>query len=528
MPDKVNNQPTQKKSWCKLEQHAAQIQSRTIQQMFAQDSERHNNLSVEIDGLFADFSKQHISAETIDLLVDLVKECHLEDKREAMFSGQILNPTENRSVLHTALRAPQSKKLTIGNTDITEQIHKTLKKIKTFSDGIRNGALLGATGKPLTHVISIGVGGSDLGTRMVSVALKESRAPVSVDFVANIDPYDLERALTNSDPETTLFIVTSKSFGTQETLTNAKTARSWLENTLPKGANYEQHFIAVTANNKAAEEFGIKADNIFPMWEWVNGRFSVWSAVGLPIAIQCGFDVFEQFLSGAHAMDEHFCSTPLHQNIPVLLGLVAVWNRNFLDHATLAIIPYSQRLRYFPATIQQLEMESNGKTIDLDGNLIFDYHTAPIIFGDVGTNGQHSFFQQLHQGSTITPCDFIGFKEKRGDEHSYTMLMNNMLAQGQAMMNGQQEVSEKEPYRYFAGNRPNTSLLFDRLDAFHLGMLLALYEHKCFVEGIIWNINSFDQFGVELGKTLSKRLDLNDLSELDSSTNNLYSRIHND
>ena len=523
----MSNNPTQKPEWKDLAAHAAEIKKQHLNDLFSNDMSRFDNFSVEIDGLFFDYSKQRIISKIQQKLCALLSACNFDQKRTALFDGSPLNTTENRAALHTALRRPKTDVVAVNGTNILPEIHATLDKMKSFSEDIRNARYKGATGKPITQIISIGVGGSDLGPRMVCEALKPSGETIETYFISNIDADDITGALNKCNPETTLFIIASKSFATQETLTNAKTAKNWLIQNLPKGSDISAHLVAVSTNLKATAEFGISQDNFFPMWEWVNGRFSLWSAVGLPICLQLGFDHFQALLNGAYKIDRHFQTAPLEKNIPVLMALIGIWNRNFLNFSHHAILPYAQRLFYLPAYLQQLEMESNGKTIDLEGDQITDYKTNPIVFGEVGTNGQHSFYQLLHQGSETIPCDFIAaIRSNNGLKNHHDLLLNNMLAQGQALMLGKQNTKSDEPFRYFSGNKPSSTLFLDKLDARHLGMLIALYEHKCFVQGIIWNINSFDQFGVELGKTLSRKIEKNDLDDADSSTRGLFSLIH--
>lgn len=501
----MSNNPTQKMEWKQLQAHHKDIKDKKILSFFDDGHKRVDALSQSIDSLFFDYSKQHITEETISLLCSLARSCNVEEKRDAMFSGDIINNTENRAALHTVLRTPDTK----------PEIKDTLDKIKIFSDQIRAGDLKGATGKPIKHVVSLGVGGSDLGPRFVCDALKTAESfPVS--FVSNIDPYDLDQVLQNCDPETTLFIVVSKSFGTHETMENFKRAKIWIEKTIKTG-DIMQHFIAVSANKDRALKEGFKEESFLPIWEWVNGRFSVWSAVGLSIAIALGFNQFQSLLSGAHKADQHFQITPLEQNIPSLMAMIGIWNINLMNHLLLAILPYAQQLYYMPAYLQQLDMESNGKSADRDGNVINDYHTGPVLFGEVGANGQHSFYQHFHQGTQQTACDFIGFKDMN------TELLNNMLAQSEALMIGQEHDSA---YQYFKGNSPSSIFLFETLNAETLGMMIAFYEHKITMQGFIWNINSFDQFGVELGKELAKKLDQGDVSKADPSTKNLYSLIN--
>lgn len=521
----MSNSPADKKEWQELSRLSREIENLHLNDLFTNDQNRFKNFSCHVDGLFFDYSKQRINDKIIQTLSSLANSCGVNEKRESMFAGKPINTTENRAVLHTALRRAETDSIVIEGNDVTADIHATLKKLKNFSETVRNKKYSGATGKPITQIISIGVGGSDLGPRLICETLGDNKNHIPTYFVSNIDGREIENALNQCNPETTLFIVVSKSFGTQETLTNATTAIKWLQSALPDDADVFKHFVAISANRKAAQDFGIIDDNFFPIWEWVNGRFSLWSAVGLPICIKLGYDVFEELLRGARAMDKHFQEASFEKNIPVLMALIGIWNRNFLSCRTHAILPYAQNLFYLPAYIQQLEMESNGKSVNLDGEPITDYKTNPIIFGEVGTNGQHSFYQLLHQGSDTVPCDFIGVIHHDSNlENQHKLLLSNMLAQGQAMMQGRRDA--KEPHRYFEGNKPSSTILLEKLDAYHLGMLIALYEHKCFVQGVIWNINSFDQFGVELGKELSRKIEENNLSDADSSTKGLFSLIH--
>jgi glucose-6-phosphate isomerase len=499
-----------------------------INDLFIKNSNRFNEFSTKVEGLFFDYSKQQITPEILNNLLTLAQKSGIEEHRNAMFSGKKINITEGRSVLHTALRASINSNIEVDGTNISSDIHQTLDRMKKLSESIRSGSYLGSTGKPIKHIISIGIGGSDLGPRMTYEALNDGKQPVTVNFVSNIDTDDLNHTLTQCDPETSLFIVISKSFSTQETIMNAKAGREWLQNSLGKDKDISSHFIAVSANIEAVENFGINSNNIYPMWDWVNGRFSLCSAVGLPLAIGLGFESFSNILRGAHKIDEHFQTAPLAENIPVLMALIAIWNRNFLHNPHLAVLPYAQRLSLFPNYLQQLEMESNGKSTDLDGRTITGYETGTIIFGEPGTNGQHSFYQLFHQGCETIPCDFIGIikpKDSSNIEH-HNILMANMLAQGQAMMQGKEHSGN--PHKHVEGNKPSTTILLNQLDAYHLGMLIALYEHKVMVQGTIWNINSFDQFGVELGKELAKNIEQHDLSSLDPSTKGLYSLIHKD
>lgn len=523
----MSNSPADTKEWSDLEKLSQEIKGLNVQDFFSSDKDRFQKLSCSFDGIFIDYSKQHINETILQTLSKLAASCDVQGKREAMFSGAPMNTTEGRAVLHTALRRPKTEAVNVDGIDVMPDIHETLQRIKTFSDSIRNKQYLGATGKPIEKIVSIGVGGSYLGPRLVCETLCHDKDSIPVYFVSNIDGQEIENILSKCDPETTLLIIISKSFGTQETMTNATIAKKWLQAGLGPKADIFKHFAAISVNKEAANSFGIVDENFFPIWKWVNGRFSLWSAVGLPICIKLGFEAFKELLRGAHAMDRHFQNAPLEKNMPVLMALIGIWNRNFLNCNTQAILPYAQRLSFLPAYIQQLEMESNGKSVNLDGHPITDYKTSPVIFGEVGTNAQHSFYQLLHQGSDIIPSDFIGvINPEGGSDRSHKLLLSNMLAQGQAMMQGRRD--ESEPHRYFDGNKPNSTILLEKLDAYHLGMLIALYEHKCFVQGVIWNINSFDQFGVELGKELSRKIEENNLSDADSSTKGLFSLIHKD
>ena len=525
----MSNNPASKQEWRDLIEHAKQRSQEDITFLFSNDEDRFKKFSTSIDGLYFDYSKQNITKDTIEKLCSLAQACDIQKRRDAMFAGDPINITEKRAALHTALRRPTTDQVTVSDQDIIPHIHNALQRMQDFSNACRNGEYKGATDKKFTHAICMGTGGSDLGPRMVNAALHNhtKQSDFETLFVANIDGYDIQQAIKKCNPETTLIIILSKSFGTQETLTNAKYAQRWLANNLPSGSDIFKQIVAVTGNDKAAQDAGISESNIFPIDDWVNGRFSLWSCVGLPICLKFGFSTFSQLLSGAYAMDQHFTETPLEENIPILLALIGIWNRNFLGYNALSILPYLQRFYHLPGYLQQLEMESNGKMVDLDNNVITDYQTAPFVFGEVGTNGQHSFYQLFHQGGDIVPCDFIGIVEAPdGMKDHHQLLLHNMLAQSQAMMQGAQEPDPSQKYRHFDGSRPSSTLLLQRANAYHLGMLIALYEHKCFVQGVIWNINSFDQFGVELGKKLSRKLDNHDLSGADLSTKGLFSLIH--
>ncbi len=524
----MSNNPTKNPIWKELEAIGNTYHSKTIQGLFDANNTRFETHSLRSIGFFLDYSKQRITNDILAKLSQLLTEHGFETKRDAMFKGDIINNTEQRAVLHTALRRPSNDVVEVAGENIMPAVHGALNKMEAFSDSVRDGSHKGVTGKVIKNIVSIGIGGSDLGPRLVSEALIKCAKPqdkiLNTYFVSNIDGDDIESAFAQCDASETLFVVISKSFKTQETLTNALTARQWLKDNLPEGADIAPHFVAVSSNITTVEAFGIHSDNIFPMWDWVNGRFSLWSAVGLSLCLQHGFDKFRALLDGAYEMDQHFLTTNLKENLPVLTALIGVWNRNFLNFSTLAILPYAQSLLYFPAFLQQLEMESNGKDVDYDGTPITDYKTGPVMFGEVGTNGQHSFYQLLHQGSDITPCDFIGvLNPDTSLPNHHELLLSHMLAQGQAMMQGRQ--NPDKPYQYFHGNRPNTTLLMDTMDAHSLGKLIALYEHKTFVQGVMWHVNSFDQYGVELGKELSQKLENKDLSDADSSTQGLFAII---
>ena len=524
----MSNNPTTKNEWETLKKLATHIKQINITDLFDENDTRVADFTLTKDGLLFDYSKHHMNAEIMDSLFSLVQNSGFKSKRKAMFEGEKINHTEKRAVLHTALRSPSDKVVKVDDKNIIPDIHQTLNRIKDLSHKLHTNQLLGSTGKPIDTIISIGIGGSDLGPRMVFQALDGNYpSAFTTHFVSNIDGEDIQSALKKSNAETTLFIVISKSFKTQETLTNAQTARSWVQENLPKDSDIAPHFITVSSNVDAAIEFGMDKQSIYPMWDWVNGRFSLWSAVGLPLALHFGFDVFQDLLEGAHHADSEFLQDDLSQNIPVVMAVLGIWNKNFMQYSCCALLPYTEKLKFMPAYVQQLEMESNGKTIDNDGNKITNYKTCPVIFGEVGTNGQHSFYQLLHQGSDKVPCDFIGIKQDDSNlENHHKLLLSHMLAQGQAMVQGKRQPDA--PYRYFDGNIPSTTMVFDKLDAKMLGYLIALYEHKTFVQGIVWNVNSFDQYGVELGKELSGKLEKNDISDADPSTKALYSYIYND
>ena len=528
-----------------LAQHADTAKTWQMRDLFAADPDRFERYSDEAAGLFLDYSKNRLDGRTLELLVQVARERGLEARRDAMFAGEKINNTENRAVLHTALRAPRGAQLTVDGQDVNADVHAVLDRVRTFTDAVRSGEWLGHTGKPILDVVNIGIGGSDLGPKMVVLALRHYAHPrLKMHFVSNVDGHDMDAALAQVDPETTLFIVASKTFTTAETMMNAQTARAWFLQSAPEDA-LARHFVAVSTNTEAIKTFGIDPANMFPFWDWVGGRYSVWSAIGLPVALAVGFGYFKDFLAGAHELDEHFRTAPLEQNLPALLALIGFWNRQFLDCASVSIAPYHQDLNRFPAYLQQLDMESNGKRVTRDGEAV-DTPTCPAIWGECGTNGQHAYFQLLHQGTDVTPMDFIAaLRPAHEMDHHHTALLANCFAQSEAFMKGKtadevradlqaqglsaEEVERLTPHKTFPGNRPSNTILMERLTPSTLGALIALYEHKTFVQGVIWDVNSFDQWGVELGKVLAKKIE----AELagapapgqhDSSTNGLIAR----
>lgn len=513
--------------------------------LFARDPERFSHFSVEAAGLLLDYSKNRLDAEAIKLLMALARANSLEERRDAMFAGEKINHTEQRAVLHTALRAPRNSKLTVDGQDVVADVHAVLDRMGGFCDRVRNGDWKGYTGKSITDVVNIGIGGSYLGPKMACQALRAHSAPqLSMHFVSNVDGHDLDALLKTIDPASTLFVIASKTFTTLETMMNARSARTWF---LQHGseADLAKHFVAVSTNTSAVKDFGIDPDNMFPFWDWVGGRYSVWSAIGLPVALAVGIEQFKAFLAGGHAMDEHFRTAPLEQNMPVILAAVGYWYREFFNTTSISIAPYHQDLAHFPGYLQQLEMESNGKRVSLNGETLSS-PTCPVIWGDTGTNGQHAFFQLLHQGTDIIPVDFItALKPSHELPSHHDALLANCFAQSEALMKGKnaeeirrelqaQNLSEEEitrliPHKTFPGNRPSNTLLMDELNPATLGALIALYEHKTFVQGVLWNINSFDQWGVELGKVLAKAIqsELEDEAKPekhDASTNALIAR----
>ncbi len=529
-------------SWQALEQQAQELKSAHLKQLFAQDADRFSTFSLEIPGVLFDYSKQLITTAVRDSLVALAEQCELGLWRDKMFSGEKINITEDRAVLHTALRNRAKTPVLVDGQNVTEQVETELAKIKVFVEKVRSGAWLGYTGKAISDVVSIGVGGSNLGPQMATEALASyADDTLKVHYVSNVDGVQIAHVLKTLNPETTLFVVSSKTFTTSETMTNAGTAVQWLTDASGDAAAVAKHFVAVSTNLEKTSAFGIADENVFTMWDWVGGRFSMWSAIGLPIALYLGYDAFIDVLEGAFEIDQHFQQAPLSENIPVLMGLLSVWNTSFLDHRAQAILPYDQALHMLPAYLQQGEMESNGKSVNFSGQNV-DYTTVPLIWGMTGINGQHAFYQYLHQGTTIVPADFIGSVQPQHDvDDHHTILMSNFFAQSEAMMNGvnaeevradlrakglsEQRIEELVEHKVHQGNRPTTSIILDKVDAKALGRLIAMYEHKIFVQGIILEICSFDQWGVELGKGLAKNIESelrdNRVGEHDSSTHGL-------
>jgi glucose-6-phosphate isomerase len=523
----TSNNPFSRPEWEALEFEKREIEKTSMRELFANDPDRAKRFSVKLPGLIFDYSKNIITDETKEKLVRLARACDVEGWRDALMMGEKINTTENRAVLHTACRAPIDESILVDGENVVPFVHGVLQRMKEFSNVVRSGAWKGHTGKPLRHIVNIGIGGSDLGPYMVCEALKPYTPPhIRMHFVSNVDGTHLAETLKKIDAEETLFIVASKTFTTQETMANAGAAKKWLVEKLGSEGAVAKHFCALSTNEKAVKDFGIIEENMFPFRDWVGGRYSLWSAIGLSICMAVGFDNFEKLLQGGHAADKHFCKTPLEQNVPVLMALLGVWYRNFWDAESIAILPYDQYLHRFPAFLQQMDMESNGKNVDRDGNKVTDYKTGPVLFGEPGTNGQHAFYQLIHQGTQMIPCDFIGAKETHnpvGNQHA--LLLNNMLAQAQALMQGRTlEEAGGRMERVFPGNRPSNILLFDKIDPYNLGFLIALYEHKVFVQGVIWNINSYDQFGVELGKELAQKIEKGS-GDFDSSTAALMAHI---
>ncbi|MEZ6150709.1 MAG: glucose-6-phosphate isomerase [Pirellulaceae bacterium] len=531
---------TSRPQWQALAEHYQSIGGKHLRELFAADPQRGQQLTLEAEGLYLDYSKNRITAQTIDLLVDLANACQLPDRIDAMFAGEKINITEDRAVLHTALRAPRDANVQVDGANVIPEVHAVLDKMSSFCTRVRSGKWLGQTGKPIRNIVNIGIGGSDLGPVMAYEALRHfSDRNLTMRFVSNVDATDFVEATADLDPEETLFIVASKTFTTMETMTNADSARRWL--LAGVGGEREaiaKHFVALSTNAEKVTEFGIDTQNMFEFWDWVGGRYSMESAIGLSTMLAIGPEAFQDMLAGFHSIDEHFRSAPLAQNLPCLMGLLSVWYANFFDVETVAVLPYDQYLKRFPAYLQQLTMESNGKYVTVEGNQV-DYATGMIYWGEPGTNGQHSFYQLIHQGTRLIPCDFIAFGRSLNPlgEHQ-DILIANVLAQSEALAFGKtaEEVAADGtpawlvPHRVFQGNRPSNTLLAQQMSPHVLGQLVALYEHSVFVQSVIWNIDAFDQWGVELGKVLAKRI-IPELSSThtaklqhDSSTNELIRR----
>lgn len=532
--------PTSTNAWTALKIHFEETKNQHLRTLFENHPERAKQFSIRWEDFFVDYSKNRISDKTLELLLKLADEVNLKDAIASYFSGDIINETEGRAVLHTALRVKKEEKVSVNGLNVVPEVYEVKEQIRSFVDAIISGKKKGYSGKPFTDVVNIGIGGSDLGPVMVTEALQFYKNHLNVHFMSNVDGDHVHEVLKGLNPETTLFIIVSKSFTTQETLSNALTTKKWfLQHAVEK--DVATHFVAVSTNTSKIDEFGISRENVFPMWDWVGGRFSLWSAVGLTIALGVGYDHFEELLDGAHKMDVHFRATKLSENIPVILALLSVWYNNFHGSETEAIIPYSQYLHRFSAYLQQGIMESNGKSMDRSGQRV-GYQTGTIIWGEPGTNSQHAFFQLIHQGTKLIPTDFIGFKKPlHGEMEHHRMLMANFFAQTEALMNGKQfqevnaeleksGLSQKEiekliPFKIFEGNKPTNTILVDKLTPKSLGSLIALYEHKIFVQGVLWNIFSYDQWGVELGKQLAKNvlsdLENSEIGDHDASTFNL-------
>jgi glucose-6-phosphate isomerase len=500
---------TDRPEWQALRAERATLADTAIRDLFAQEPQRAMQYAVSDDGMRLEYGCHRATAQTLEKLVALAQACGLEGWRDRMFAGDTINSSENRAVLHTALRRPRRDSVIVNGENVMPFVHDVLDRMEKFTAAVHDGTWRGHSGKPVDTVVNIGIGGSDLGPRMACHALRAyHRDGIRVHFVSNVDGADIEAVLRQCDPHTTLFLVASKTFTTSETMTNAGTARRWL-----LGAHHSdaaavaRHFVALSTNEKAVADFGIAASNMFPFRDWVGGRYSLWSAIGLPIALCVGFDNFRALLAGAYSMDRHFATAPLAQNMPVVMALLGLWYRNFWDAQSYAVIPYSRDLTLLPAWLQQLDMESNGKAVTRDGRAV-TYDTGPVVFGAPGTDSQHAFFQLIHQGTSLIPVDFIAplaAPSPHADHHR--ILLANMRAQAQALMQGRPLAeSGNDPQKVFTGNRPSSTLTFERLDPYYLGKILALYEHKVFVQGIIWNINSFDQWGVELGKILAQAL----------------------
>ncbi len=536
----LNIDPTTTVAWKKLESHFEEIKAVEMKSLFSKDSQRADDFSIFWEDFLVDFSKNRITKETQQLLLDLAEDCGLEEAIKSYFEGESINRTENRPVLHTALRSKKNDKVFVEGENVIPEVFEVKAKMEEFSNAIISGKTKGYTGRAFTDIVNIGIGGSDLGPAMITEALKFYKNHLKVHYISNVDGDHVQEVLKPLNPETTLFVIVSKTFTTQETLSNATTARKWFLDSASK-EDVQKHFVAVSSNVPKVAGFGIAKENIFPMWEWVGGRFSLWSAVGLSVSLAVGFTKFNELLEGANKMDQHFKNEPYIKNVPVQLALLSIWYNNFFKAESEAVIPYSQYLQKLPSYLQQAIMESNGKSVDRNGNPV-TYETGNIIWGEPGTNSQHAFFQLIHQGTKLIPADFIGFKEslyKNKDHHD--KLMANYFAQSEALLMGktedevrkeltaknlnEEEINDLLPFKVFQGNKPTTSLLIDKLTPESLGKMISMYEHKIFVQGVIWNIYSYDQWGVELGKQLASNIldEINKrkVSKHDNSTQNL-------
>ncbi len=534
--------PAETPAWQKLTFLFMNLQAVHLRELFDEDPHRFQKFNLQFEDILVDFSKNLVTKEVLDALVELTNETELAEAIKAMFDGVPINQTEHRAVLHTALRNRSNTPVLVNGSDVMPEVNAVLNQMKTFSERLIRGQWKGYTGKAITDLVNIGIGGSDLGPLMVTEALKPYHAAIRPHFVSNVDGTHLAETVKHLDPETTLFIIASKTFTTQETMTNAESAKAWFTEKSNGKGDVAKHFVAVSTNTKAVTTFGIAPENMFVFWDWVGGRYSLWSSIGLSIACTIGFENFSQLLEGAHAMDNHFKNEPFQKNIPVILALIGIWYVNFFDASSEAILPYDEYLHRFAAYFQQGNMESNGKSVDRSGNPVL-YHTGPVIWGEPGTNGQHAFYQLIHQGTKIIPCDFIApavSQNPLSDHHQ--KLMSNYFAQTEALMRGKtleeveqelkaagmasDEIEHQSPFRVFTGNKPTNSILFKKLTPRTLGSLIAMYEHKIFVQGVIWNIFSFDQWGVELGKILAKKIlpelaSEQEITSHDSSTNGL-------
>ena len=535
-----NINPTTTNAWKELEDHFKKIENEHMRDMFKNDEDRAAKFTMQWEDFYVDISKNRITEDTRGLLLKLAEECHLKEAIDSYFSGEAINKTENRPVLHTALRASKDAEINVRGENVVAEVEKVKAKIKEFSFEIISGARKGYTGKTFTDVVNIGIGGSDLGPVMVTESLEFYKNHLNMHFISNVDGDHVHETIKDLNPETTLFLIVSKTFTTMETLSNATTVREWFLKSVPE-KEVSKHFVAVSTNLQKVESFGIDPDNIFPMWDWVGGRFSLWSAVGLSISLAIGYDNFASLLEGAQKMDEHFKTTDFKENLPVQLALLTVWYNNFFKAESEAVIPYSQYLDKFPSYLQQAIMESNGKSVDRNGEKV-NYETGTIIWGEPGTNSQHAFFQLIHQGTKLIPADFIGFKKSLfGDKVHHDQLMANFFAQTEALLNGknaseveaelksksfsQEEIDRIKEFKVFEGNNPTTTILIDKLTPESMGKLIAMYEHQIFVQGVIWNIFSYDQWGVELGKQLANKIlgefSTKTVNDHDSSTKNL-------